>query len=409
MLYEDLIRDAPPYTLPTAVDGPTEYRRGLASALDRLVMSLQGLGRPDEAIEAVKVSQAVLETLASGPFASDTDRQRLGRSYLNSWYPYTSIGQATEAKRAVERGLAVFRQLADANPTVASYKVDMAGSFAFIGGYYLALGDFARGGRYASRAIAIIGSLPPDQRSTALREESLSEEILGQCALENGRLDEALQHSERSVALLQELVRNHPDYFWYQEFFVEVLRDLAIIELSAGRGEMRGGQRSECVRSSSGASASIPTPTRRAGWPRPGPADRGVDRTPGRSCARGSTSRRPGRRGARGCEIPAGYRQVLRGAAHAFFFAVGRPAGPGRPVEHPGLKQHAERAIAEVREADRLGFRGPALTAMVNEILGGRSEIQDLIMDQIFPIDPFRPEPGSDDDEPASDPRGPKP
>ncbi len=237
MLYEGLIRDAPPYTLPTAVDGPTEYRRGLASALDRLVLCLVGLGRQHEALEAVKVSQAILGQIASGAFADDTDRQRLGRSYLNSWYPYGNIGQPTEAKRAVERGLAIFRQLADANPTVTSYKVDMAGSLAFIGLYYMPLGDFARGGRYASRAIAIIGSLPPDLRATALREESLSEEILGQCALENGRLDEAFQRSERSVALLKELVRNHPDYFWYQEFFVEALRDHTIMELCAGRGD----------------------------------------------------------------------------------------------------------------------------------------------------------------------------
>ena len=32
-----------------------------------------------------------------------------------------------------------------------------------------------------------------------------------------------------------------------------------------------------------------------------------------------------------------------------------------------------------------------------------------LMMDQLFPADPFRPESGSEDDEPASDPRGPKP
>ncbi len=36
MLSEGLIRDSPPYTLPTAADWPTEYRRGLASALVRI-------------------------------------------------------------------------------------------------------------------------------------------------------------------------------------------------------------------------------------------------------------------------------------------------------------------------------------------------------------------------------------
>ena len=77
------------------------------------------------------------------------------------------------------------------------------------------------------------------------------------------------------------------------------------------------------------------------------------------------------------------------GAAHAFFFAVGRPAGPGRPDEHPGLQQHAERAIAEVREAVRLGFRRPMLTAMVDQILGGRSELQLLLMDQLLPRRPI--------------------
>jgi hypothetical protein len=98
--------------------------------------------------------------------------------------------------------------------------------------------------------------------------------------------------------------------------------------------------------------------------------------------------------------------RICVGTAHAFFFAVGRPAGPGRPVEQPGLQQHAERAIAEVREADRLGFRRPTITALINEILGGRSELQLLRMDQLFPADPFEPEPGSEDDESAPDPRG---
>src|SRR5262245_55799229 len=83
----------PPYTLPTAADGPTEYGRGLASALDRLALNLNSLMRPVEAIEARKASQAVLEQLASGPFASDTDRQRLGQSYSGSLGMYINLGQ----------------------------------------------------------------------------------------------------------------------------------------------------------------------------------------------------------------------------------------------------------------------------------------------------------------------------
>jgi hypothetical protein len=96
------------------------------------------------------------------------------------------------------------------------------------------------------------------------------------------------------------------------------------------------------------------------------------------------------------------------GVAHAFFYAMGRPAGPGRSADPPGLPEHAERAVAGLRESDRLGYRLPGATAMVDQLLGGRPEIKLLIMDQLFPVDPFRPEPGSDDDEPTSDPRGPR-
>ena len=94
---------------------------------------------------------------------------------------------------------------------------------------------------------------------------------------------------------------------------------------------------------------------------------------------------------------------------HGFFYALGRPERPGRPAEPPGLKEHADRAIAEAREADRLGFRNPQAMAMLNELIGRPPAMQLLLMDQLFPADPFEPEPGSDDDEPPSDARGPKP
>ena len=97
------------------------------------------------------------------------------------------------------------------------------------------------------------------------------------------------------------------------------------------------------------------------------------------------------------------------GAAHAFFSAVGRPAGPGRLADPPSLPVHSDRAIALVREAARMGYRSPGATAMVNLLLGGPPEMKDLIMDQVFPVDPFRPDSGPKDNEPAFDPQGTKP
>jgi hypothetical protein len=78
------------------------------------------------------------------------------------------------------------------------------------------------------------------------------------------------------------------------------------------------------------------------------------------------------------------------GLAHALLYAAGRPAGPSRPGEPPGLREHAERAIAELTTADRMGFRYPTITARVDEILGHRPEIRIMLLDQLFPVDPFQ-------------------
>jgi hypothetical protein len=71
------------------------------------------------------------------------------------------------------------------------------------------------------------------------------------------------------------------------------------------------------------------------------------------------------------------------GLAHALLYAAGRPAEP------PGLERHADRAIAELTIADRMGFRYPTITERVDAILGHRPGIRSLLMEQLFPDDPF--------------------
>jgi hypothetical protein len=78
------------------------------------------------------------------------------------------------------------------------------------------------------------------------------------------------------------------------------------------------------------------------------------------------------------------------GVAHALFYAAGRPAGRGRPAEPPGVTAHADGAIAELTAADRKGFRYPTITARVDEMLGRRPQIHLMLLDQLFPADPFQ-------------------
>ncbi len=411
VLYEDLIRDAPAYTLPTTVDGPTEYRRGLVSVLDRLVMSVTGQGRREDALKCMEESHAVAEQLAAGSFADDSDRYRLGRSYLNSWYPHMNLDQWSEAKLAMEQALAVFIPLADANPSVASYRVDIASALNFISRYHGYRGDFTRARRSASHALTIIRALGPDRISAAGFEEALGEDHLGMCELQMGRIDEALAHSKHSVSLLDELVRIHPDYFWYKEEFSRVLLDLAFIELGAGHGEPALGA---AIRVRNLIDPILLEDSHQ---------NRGFLNIKGFALLiEGLINLRAGNAGTAsqiGEQVVVmienmtppwvGGDQFCLGAAHTLFFATGRPAGRGRPAEPPGLRAHADRAVALVLDASRLGYQNPSATRMVLQVLGGRAELQALLMDQVFPADPFAPDPGANDDDPLAVARGPKP
>ena len=96
-LYRRLIEDNPAYTLPTAADGPTEYRRGLAAVLHVLGWIYCEEGRADACRRDEDEQQDVYEALASGPFATDADRRNLAYHCLNVW---TGLGLTGSASRA---------------------------------------------------------------------------------------------------------------------------------------------------------------------------------------------------------------------------------------------------------------------------------------------------------------------
>ena len=124
--FEALVRDNPPYTLPTAADGPTEYRRSLAQVLHWIGYTLDDLGDFAGALEAVREQKEVVAALASGPFVADTDRRDLAQADRMIGRMLSNVGRYAEATPFLRRAVEVARQLADANPTSAAYRADLA-------------------------------------------------------------------------------------------------------------------------------------------------------------------------------------------------------------------------------------------------------------------------------------------
>jgi tetratricopeptide (TPR) repeat protein len=408
-LYEGLIRDNPSYTLATAADGPTEYRRGLAEVLVRIGDTYHEEARHDEVLRYMEELQAVSEELVSGRFADDTDRLRLGLSYRKAGWALQFLRPHNEAIPVLKRALAILRRLADANPTVTAYKLEVAKCLSNIGQVYVGY-DEAKARGSALEAIAVFRSLTPDQKQMALEVEGNSEMTLAESDQAQGRIDEAFLHHRRSVALFEEAVRAHPDFPYYQQEMGRSLVSLAVTELIAGD--------TEGARRTTGRIFALVEPVLRKhpdmryvwNWKIVGLLVEGiVELRHGRASQASQLADRAAT-ALQALKPPLnGQEHFFRGTVEAFRYATGRPVGDGRPAEPPGLRTHCERAIDEAREADRMGFRRPAATAMVDQILGGRPEMKLLLMDQFFPADPFPPDRGSDEEDWPPDARRPNP
>ena len=129
-IYDSLIHEGPPYTLPTAADGPTEYRRGLARVIARTAVSWTRDGDTERAHIAWEQHWRVLEDLTAGPFADDADWQNLADGYSLSTWAYGSREIRDEQLSSAKRAAEIFRRLSAANPTVASYRRGLAAALA---------------------------------------------------------------------------------------------------------------------------------------------------------------------------------------------------------------------------------------------------------------------------------------
>ena len=399
--FEALVRDNPPYTLPTTADGPTEYRRGLAQVLHWIGWTLVDVGDFAGALDAGREQKEVVTSLVTGPFAADTDRLDLGKADRLAGFNLRVLGRHEEAVSSQCRALAVAREVADANPTSAAYRAELALGLEGLAQSYVST-DLSSARRCALEALATIQSLPMAQRDRyeLVKVESNCARIVSICAADAGRMDEALRYARQSVTVCEEAARIHPDSpFFVTNFLADSLVQLAMVELGSGRPGAALRIAEAPARSQRRPSSPTPSSANRSSHLISSLLLRGVILLrSGRAADASRAAEEAARRLAEGgINIPGGKR-FFQGAVEGFFYALGRPNAPGRPAEAPGLKEHADRAVAEAREASRLGFRNLRAVAMLNEVLGRPVAMQPMMMDQLFPVNPFEPEPGSDDD-----------
>ena len=237
--FEALVRDNPPYTLPTASDGPTEYRRGLAHVLHWIGWTLVDVGDFVAALEAGREQKEVVASLVAGPFAADIDRLDLAKADRMVGFNLWALGRHKEALSSLHQALSVARQVAESNPTSTAYRAELALGLEGLSRGYLST-SLASTRRCALEALATIQSLPTAQRDRyeLVKVESNCGTFISVCAAAAGRMDEALVYARQSVDVCEKAARTHPDSpFFVTNFLAGSLINLAMVELGAGRPE----------------------------------------------------------------------------------------------------------------------------------------------------------------------------
>jgi serine/threonine-protein kinase len=417
-MYEKLIEDDPPYTLPTAADGPTEYRRGLAEVLAQIATSFYSVGEwGGETLKVRREQREILKQLTTGRFLNDQDWRLLAKYYSPKEGYHQILGsgdpQSFNDAADVEQSLKIFQRLAAEYPTVTSYKLYLASCLL----QYAAISLSARNHdamkrRCISDALALLRPLTREQKHGygVVDTEVSCELALAGCNRDMGRPDEAARHFERALALGDELARAYPDQFRYQQTLVSTLFDVAQWDVCNGHPEkglqdvrrllaiaktiLRDRPELRRIRAyyiaGSLTEAFILVKSKR-----PAEATQAVERAD----ASLDLIKPP----------LFHYEQFCVGAKHAFWYLLGRPPGPGRPAEPPGFREHSDRAVAELTQVVRGRYQFPTGVEMVARLLPDRPELQLLVMDQHFPNDPFMPDLNARDDGPSFDVGGSSP
>ena len=211
-LHEQLIRDNPAYTVATTADGPTEYRRGLADILGSLSGDYIDEGLSDESMRIAEERKAVLEALASGPFATDTDRRELGNACVGNGRTLVLSGNGVAGVRDVKRGVAIMRRLVEDSPASATDRIELASALSNLGLSYGEVVDRAGTRRSCLESLSILRSLTPEQRETsrAVLAEISDESWLTESYLASGQFAEARASAMRAASVAERWVEGQP-------------------------------------------------------------------------------------------------------------------------------------------------------------------------------------------------------
>jgi serine/threonine-protein kinase len=189
-------------------DASPEARSQLAEAYAQVGQVNWDLGRPEEALAAIRHSLALTEQMAAASPDEPRVMNSLGRAHARMGYTFRTMGRPAEALRSYERARAIQEELARDHPAIAHYREVLSWTLSNLGVSHLELGHPEEAIRFHGRAVSIHEGLVARDPLHANERGDLAWgwRYLSQALAASGDLDEALRLAERAAELCERVV-----------------------------------------------------------------------------------------------------------------------------------------------------------------------------------------------------------
>ncbi len=378
-------------TLADANPAVTEFQNQLASTHLQTGMLLWRAGRPGEDRESYRRAQAIYRKLAEANPAVTYFRTQLAWTYNNIGYSHSLTGKPDLARESYRRAQEIFQKLADDNPSVTDFQRSVAHTLANIGNLRSQMGKPDEALESYRRALEIQQKLALANPDDTDFQGAIAGSFLriGWLLLESGELGKAMDYFALEEPIWKRLADANPTVPEYQNSLANCHTNVANVLLRKARpAEAR-------TRSARAVALREVLVSAHPGVPeyRQGLAESlcgiGLVRRAERDFAGASADLR---------RAIALYKTVPREDGEGFFYyacchaSLSSLAGlADTGVSASEKDAEADRAMALLVRAVGVGYRTPY--AYRNEPaldpIRGRADFQLLMLDLVFPKDPF--------------------
>ncbi len=208
----------------------TKYQNNLANSYNNLGFLLHNTGKNDEAREACEQAIRIQKKLAQENPTVTEYQNILAGSHLNLGNLLRATGKNAEAREAYDQALLIRKRLAQENPTVTNYQNGLAGSHNNLGNLLAGTGKNAEAREAYDQAILIKKKLAQDNPTVTEYQSDLamSHNNLGLLLAGTGKNAEAREAYDQAILIQKKLAQENPTVTEYQS-------NLANSHLNLGR------------------------------------------------------------------------------------------------------------------------------------------------------------------------------